>query len=135
MKPEHIWSIGQLAQEMGVSTRSIRFYEEKGLLSPQRSNGGQRLYCKRDRTRLKLILRGKRFGLSLEQCADILGLAALEPDEASQIKKALSYGQEILVDLEHRLQDLKAMHREMKGVEKKMYARLAQLEAGRDQAR
>lgn len=135
MKPERTWSIGQLAQEMGVSTRSIRFYEEKGLLSPQRSNGGQRLYHKRDRTRLKLILRGKRFGLSLEQCADILGLAALEPDEASQIKKALSYGQEILADLERRLQDLKAMHREMKGVEKKMHARLAQLKAGRDQAR
>ncbi|RJX29074.1 MAG: MerR family transcriptional regulator [Desulfarculus sp.] len=135
MKPERTWSIGQLAQETGVSTRSIRFYEEKGLLSPQRSNGGQRQYRKRDRTRLKLILRGKRFGLSLEQCADILGLAALEPDEAAQIKKALAYGQDVLADLERRLEDLRAMRREIKGIEKKMHARLAQLQAGRHGAR
>ena len=117
-----------MAKEFGISTRSIRFYEEKRLLSPARSNGGYRRYNKRDRARLKLILRGKRFGLSLEQCADILGLAAMEPGEAQQIRKALAYGQDILADLERRLADLKAMKREMQGIEKKMMARLTQLE-------
>lgn len=136
MKAEPAWSIGQLARELGISTRSIRFYEEKGLLSPARTNGGHRIYDKRDRTRLKLILRGKRFGLSLEQCADILGLASLEPDEASQIKKALRYGEGILADLERRLADLMAMKRELKGIENKMRGRLAELQGGgRKQAR
>ncbi len=128
MATEPTWSVGQLAQEFGISTRSIRFYEEKGLIKPARSNGGYRRYNKRDRARLKLILRGKRFGLSLEQCADILGLAAMEPDEAQQLRKALAYGQDIQADLERRLNDLKAMKREMQAVEKRMRERLAQLE-------
>jgi DNA-binding transcriptional MerR regulator len=128
MAAEPTWSVGQLAGEFGISTRSIRFYEEKGLLQPARSQSGYRRYNKRDRARLKLILRGKRFGLSLEQCADILGLAAMEPGEAQQLEKALVYGQDILADLDHRLTDLKAMKREMQGIEKKMRVRLAQLE-------
>lgn len=127
MTAESTWSVGQLAREFGISTRSIRFYEEKGLLRPARSPSGYRRYNKRDRARLKLILRGKRFGLSLEQCADILGLAAMEPGEAQQLEKALVYGQDILADLDRRLTDLKAMKQEMQGITKKMRVRLAQL--------
>ena len=61
------FSISQLAQEFNISTRTIRFYEEKGLLLPLRKKGGQRSFNKKDRTRLKLILRGKHFGLSLDE--------------------------------------------------------------------
>jgi DNA-binding transcriptional MerR regulator len=124
------WTISQLAAEMGISPRSIRFYEEKGLVSPARTSGGYRIYTKRDRARLKLIQRGKRFGLSLDECAEILGLASVNLDEAEQIKKALIYGRRILDDVEGRLTELKRTRRELLDVEKRMRARLAGLEAG-----
>jgi len=65
-KNELIYSISELADELDISTRAIRFYEEKGLISPKRTKGNHRIYSKRDRTRLKLILRGKRLGYSLD---------------------------------------------------------------------
>lgn len=67
------YSISQLSQEFGITTRSIRFYEEKGLLSPARS-GQQRIFDSRDRVRLELILRGKRAGLSLQESSEILDM-------------------------------------------------------------
>ena len=67
--PSKRFSISQLASELKISTRSIRFYEERGLIAPQRTSGNQRIYGKRDRARLKLILRGKRFGYSLIEIA------------------------------------------------------------------
>ena len=71
------FSIRDLASEFGVTTRTIRFYEEKGLLDPRR-NGTRRIYSPADRTKLRLILRGKRLGLSLDESAEILGSAAFE---------------------------------------------------------
>ncbi|NIW86644.1 MAG: MerR family transcriptional regulator, partial [Gammaproteobacteria bacterium] len=68
-----VYSIGDLAREFDVTPRTIRFYEDQGLLSPARS-GQNRVYTARDRTRLKLILRGKRLGFSLSEIRDILDL-------------------------------------------------------------
>ena len=68
------WSISDLAAEFDVTPRTIRFYEEKGLIAPRRSKGNQRIYAKRDRARLKLILRGKRFGYSLDEIAEMMGM-------------------------------------------------------------
>ncbi len=65
------YSIRELADEFGVTTRTLRFYEEKGLLSPKRHNH-TRTYSNADRTRLRLILRGKRLGLTLEESASII---------------------------------------------------------------
>ncbi len=67
------YSISELAREFGITTRTIRFYEEKGFLQPQRQ-GQNRIYSARDRTTLKLILRGKRLGFSLEQSYDIIAM-------------------------------------------------------------
>ena len=67
------YSISDLAKEFGVTTRTMRHYEELGLLSPQRQ-GQARIYSRGDRTRLKLILRGKRLGLSLQESRDIIQL-------------------------------------------------------------
>jgi DNA-binding transcriptional MerR regulator len=75
------YSISDLAAEFEISPRSIRFYEEKGLLSPKRTGGNQRIYDKRDRARLKLILRGKRFGYSLDDIAEMIGMTATEMGE------------------------------------------------------
>jgi len=67
------YTITDLAQEYGVTTRTIRFYEDKGLLAPQR-RGRTRVYSRRDHTRLKLVLRGKRLGFSLDEVRDIIDL-------------------------------------------------------------
>ena len=68
------YSISDLASEFNITRRSIRFYEEKGPILPVRTAGNQRRYNKKDRIRLQLILRGKRFGYSLDEIAKMIGL-------------------------------------------------------------
>jgi len=80
------FSISELAKEFAITTRAIRFYEEKGLLKPQRV-GNQRSYSAKDRVHLKLILRGKRLGMTLEEAAEIISL--YDPTSNNQAQKAL----------------------------------------------
>ena len=75
-----VFSIGLLAREFDVTTRTIRFYEDQGLLSPRR-RGQTRLFDQRDRTRLKLILRGKRLGFSLSEINEIVDMYDAPPGE------------------------------------------------------
>ncbi len=77
-------SITDLSREFDVTTRAIRFYEDEGLLHPER-RGRQRIYSNRDRVRLKLILRGKRLGFSLSEIADIISMYHSEPGESAQL--------------------------------------------------
>ncbi|GAB6932752.1 MerR family transcriptional regulator [Calditerricola satsumensis] len=86
---EHPYTISDLAQEFDISTRTIRYYEEVGLLSPIRTPGGIRRYSRRDRARLKLILRGKRFGFSLEEIREMLDLFDADRTGRKQLQKAL----------------------------------------------
>ena len=86
--PPLTFSISELAQEFALTTRAIRFYEDEGLLAPTRS-GRNRVYGSRERTRLKLILRGKRLGLSLVEIREILDLYDTNTDEAPQLRKFL----------------------------------------------
>ena len=79
------YSISELSQEFDVTTRAIRFYEDEGLLEPQR-HGRQRVYSGRDRVRLKLILRGKRLGFSLSEIGDIIDMYDSEPGEVGQLQ-------------------------------------------------
>jgi len=98
-KEKQDFTISQLAEEFDISTRTIRFYEEKGLIAPRRSKGNQRIYTRRDRARLKLILRGKRFGYSLDEIAEMMGMNDIDMNEADQIKKALEYGDRKLLEI------------------------------------
>lgn len=82
---ESTFSIGQLAREFDVTTRTIRFYEDEGLLSPSR-RGQTRMFDQRNRTRLKLILRGKRLGFSLAEIREIVDMYESPPGEAGQLK-------------------------------------------------
>lgn len=86
-KSEH-YSIRDLADEFDITTRTIRFYEDKGLMSPVR-DGQRRIYDKRDRARLKLILRGKRLGFSLEEITGLVGLYETPDDALPQLEKYL----------------------------------------------
>ncbi len=83
--PDRSHSISELAAELGITTRTIRFYEEKGLLAPSR-NGQQRIYSAADRVRLKLILRGKRLGFTLEESRDLIDMYDPVPSSPAKIQ-------------------------------------------------
>ena len=72
-KTDRTWTVGELADDLGVTTRTLRFYEAEGLISPRRV-GTSRIYSPRDRARLRLILRGKRFGMSLAEIREIVDM-------------------------------------------------------------
>ena len=129
MPDDRTWTISELAREFNTTPRSIRFYEEKELISPERTEGDQRVFSRRDRTRLKLIVRGKRFGLSLDQISDILGVYSTDMDEAVQIRRALKHLGRSLEDLGERKQDLELMMQELLMILGGMRTRLAQLDS------
>jgi len=92
-----MFTIGDLAREFGVTLRTLRFYEDKGLLTPRR-HGSQRLYGRRDRARLKLILMGKKVGFSLDEIRDMLSLYDLKDGQVTQLRVALKkFGDQIAI--------------------------------------
>lgn len=107
-------TISELAEEFGITPRAIRYYEELGLLCPHRkSPTSQRLYDEKDRVRLKLILRGKRFGFSLAETREILELYEADPTERRQIQRTLEYGLAHLLEIDEKIDELKELRREM----------------------
>jgi DNA-binding transcriptional MerR regulator len=112
------FSIGDLASEFGVTTRTIRFYEEKGLLKPRRE-GTRRIYSPADRTRLRLILRGKRLGLSLDESAEIIRLYGSPGNNRRQLELLIEKIQERRESLQDQQRDLKAMLKELADAESK----------------
>lgn len=96
-----VFSIRDLAKECGVTARTLRFYEEKGLLSPRRA-GQDRLYSRRDRARLKYVLMGKCVGFSLEEVREMLDLYDLGDGQATQLRVALTKFRERIARLERQ---------------------------------
>ena len=129
MDTEITFSISELAQEFDISSRTIRFYEEKGLIAPRRTKGNQRRYTANDRFRLKWIIRGKRFGYSLAEIAKILGLTDMTGNAAEQIKMALAYGEIKLNEIDDRIAELKILQQDMLVIKEKLLKRLHEIEA------
>ena len=102
------YSIRDLAREFDITSRTLRFYEEKGLLSPARE-GQNRIYSRADRTRLLLILRGKRLGLTLEESADLIGMYDPSSDNQHQLLAVIDKIRESRRRLELQKQDLEQM--------------------------
>ncbi len=126
--PAPLWTIAELAQQLEISTRTIRFYEEKGLITPERTPGNRRVYSKRDRARLKLILRGKRFGYSLEEIGEMIGMGAADLAEEEQIRRSLAYGDKKLRDIRQRIEELKMLAEDIESMRAKLLAKLGELE-------
>jgi DNA-binding transcriptional MerR regulator len=124
---EITYSISELAEELDISTRAIRFYEEKGLITPERTKGNHRIYDRRDRARLKLILRGKRLGYSLDEIAEMIGMGNFDTDEEQQLKKAYSYGRRKLKEIESRMEELEILKQDLLRVQEKILNGLKQL--------
>ena len=123
-----VYTISDLATEFDISSRTIRFYEEKGLISPQRTKGNQRIYDKRDRARLKLILRGKRFGYSLDEIAEMIGMTNLNMSEVEQIEKNLDFAKKKLAEVRERIKGLELLEEDLLSVKAKLFNRLEELE-------
>ena len=121
------YSISDLAEEFGVTTRTIRFYEEKGLLNPTRE-GQRRIYGPADRTRLRLILRGKRLGFSLEESADIIRMYGTPGSNQRQLRALLERIRARREILLQQQRDLEALLRELDAAEGKALGALDALD-------
>ena len=130
MATPQTYSIGDLAREFDLTTRAIRFYEDMGLIQPQREGPGgrNRVYSSRDRTRLKLTLRAKRLGLSLTEARDIIDMYDSPRDTGPQLRKFLTVLADHKRQLEDQLADLMANLDEVKTHEKEAKALLAKVE-------
>lgn len=114
------WTIAQVADEFGVTHRAVRHYEELGLISPER-RGTVRVYRRRDRTRLNLILRGKRLGFLLEEIRTIINLYDEPRGQASQLQYVLNQISDRRADLERRRRDIEEALRELDDFEQRCH--------------
>lgn len=121
------FSISDLAKEFDVTVRTIRYYEDEGLLTPMRA-GQTRVFNTRDRTRLKLILRGKRLGFSLSDIREIIGLFDEAPGEAGQLAYFLGRIADRRRHLKQQREDIDITLAELDAVEQRCQARLSEIE-------
>jgi DNA-binding transcriptional MerR regulator len=112
-----LFAIADLAKEFGISTRAIRFYEAKGLLNPDRV-GGTRIFRRRDRARLMLILRGKRLGFSLRDISDYLSLYDADRSQHAQVALLVDKVDQRLMLLEAQWNDLQTTIGELRDIRK-----------------
>ena len=130
------YSISDLAREFDLTTRAMRFYEDMGLLQPQREGAGgrNRVYTARDRTRLKLTLRAKRLGLSLTEAKEIIDMYDSPRDTGPQLRKFLAILAQHRAQLEEQMTELQGNLEEVKTHEREAKALLAKLEKARQAA-
>lgn len=128
------YGIAELAREFEVTHRTIRFYEDQGLLAPLR-DGQRRIYGPRDRTRLKLILRGRRLGFSLAEVGEIIGLYDAPEGEAGQLATLIERIERRKAELEAKRRDIDASLRDLYSVVGNCRKRLSELDKGKSRAR
>ena len=107
-QPASTFAISDLAREFAITPRTIRFWEDQGILSPERE-GSKRVFTRRDRARLKMALRGKRLGLSLAEIKDLIGMYASTEDETPQLQECLRVMGKRREALEQQREDIEAM--------------------------
>ena len=117
------YSISDLARELDITTRAIRFYEEQGMLAPER-RGQERIYSAKDKTTLKLILRGKRIGFSLAECKELIELYDPTSDNRVQLQTFMHKISERRAQLAQQLLDIEQMQLELDTAEERCLAAL-----------
>lgn len=128
-QPAATFAISDLAREFGITPRTIRFWEDQGILAPERE-GSKRVFTRRDRARLKMALRGKRLGLSLAEIKDLIGMYASTDDETPQLVECLRVMSSRRQALEQQREDIEAMLAEIE-----QFENLCQQELSRRNAR
>lgn len=129
MNSANTYSIGELAKHFDVTARSIRFYEEQNLISPERQ-GQSRIYHAKDKVRLKLILRGKRLGFSLAEIRKLFELYDTNPNSAAQLEIMLQLTQSKRAVLEQQLNDIQMLMNELDEVEIRCQEELNEIKRG-----
>jgi DNA-binding transcriptional MerR regulator len=114
---DKIYSVTQLAKDLGVTPRTIRFYEDQGLISPQRA-GNTRVYTHRDRARMILILRGKRLGFSIKDIKEFLDLYVVDTTQVEQVQLLVTKVRGRIAQLEDQLQAVEASLSELRDIER-----------------
>ena len=122
------FTISDLAREFGITPRTIRFWEDQGIVTPQRA-GRNRVFNRRDRARLKMALRGKRLGLSLAEITDLIGMYNSTEDETPQLLKCLQVVEKRRAALEQQREDIEAMLDDITQFETQCHQELARRDA------
>lgn len=123
------FTIGELAKAYDITPRSIRFYEEQGLLSPER-NGQSRIYRKKDKVRLKLILRGKRLGFTLAEVKTLFNLYDSSQNSEAQLEAMLQMTEQKRAIMHQQLEDIQMLMNELDEVEARCKEELSELRRG-----
>lgn len=105
--------ISEVAKQFHITTRTIRYYEEIGLLKPERSPTNERLFPKSELVKLKLIARGKRYGFSLEEIKEMILLFDKDRSGKKQLERTIQYGKQRIVDIDERIEELLQIKSEM----------------------
>lgn len=126
---EQTFSIGELAKTFDITPRSIRFYEEQGLVTPAR-NGQTRIYLKKDKVRIKLILRGKRLGFTLAETKTLFKLYDSHQNSEIQLEAMLEMSEQKRVKLHQQLEDIQILLNELSDVETRCKEELKQIRRG-----
>ncbi|MCY4281332.1 MAG: MerR family DNA-binding transcriptional regulator [Gammaproteobacteria bacterium] len=121
-----LYSISDLSQEFDLTTRAIRFYEDAGLLTPVRQ-GRNRYYTLRERTRLKLILHGKRLGFTLNEIGEMFRLYDSKPGELAQLRHIMDKINEKMSLLERQLEDIQIVQQELQEFRQQCQTQLEQM--------
>jgi len=124
--PARTWTIAEIADEFGITHRTVRYYEDKGLVTPER-RGTLRVFHPRDRTRLRLVLRGKRLGFPLDEIRTIVDMYDQQPGESGQLSYLLDQIDERRGDLWLRRRDIDAALAELDDLERRCRTDLARL--------
>ncbi|MBN2159572.1 MAG: MerR family transcriptional regulator [Spirochaetes bacterium] len=125
--PEKTFTISELAAELNIKPSAIRYYEQKGLIKPERTPGNQRVYTRQNRSRLKLILRGRRFGATLDQILDMIGKADDPMNEKSQIDRSLNYIELKMSDISKQKNEIKLFEADLLSLKRKLLMRRREL--------
>jgi DNA-binding transcriptional MerR regulator len=125
------WTIAQIAEEFGVTHRTVRHYEQLGLLSPER-RGTARVYRRRDRIRMELIMRGRRLGFGLDEIRRIIDMYDEQPGEEGQLRYLLDQISRQRAALEARRRDIEKTLTELDRVEARCREDLARLSGAQD---
>ncbi|MCM3324726.1 MerR family transcriptional regulator [Cytobacillus kochii] len=125
-------TIREVAAKFDVSTRTIRYYEELGLIRSTRSEGNHRLYTKKECAKLKLIFRVKRYGFSLEEIKEMVLLFDYDRTGMAQLERTITYGNQRIKQIDQAIEELLEMKEELLSLKKSFSERLEKLVEERD---
>lgn len=123
-------TIREVCEAFGLTPRTLRYYEELGLLTPVRTETNQRRYDKKELAKLKLIARGKRFNFTLSEIKEMILLFDVDRTGRAQLERTIEYGQEKMEEIDSMIEELKTIRRELSWLDRTFREKLEELKGG-----